>query len=161
MFAFARTVDDTSHDRETHVLHTNVFLSPFWHAVAHIALGFLRQFLEKGAGGAAASRTGDDLRREGAQTCSLENFLGYDHLLRTVAAGFRSQGNADGVADSLLKQHCKRRRRGDDALAAHARLGKAEVEGMVASRRQIGIDSDQVLDVADLAGKYDLVPPQA
>ena len=48
--------------------------------------------------------------------------------------GSGRERDADRVADALLQQHRHRRRRGDDAFRAHARLGEAEVQRVVAAR---------------------------
>ena len=74
------------------------------------------------------------MRRERAQPHGLQDLLRHDHLARAVAVGLRRERDADGVADALLQQHAHRRRRGDDALAAHAGLGEAEVQRIVAAR---------------------------
>jgi hypothetical protein len=47
--------------------------------------------------------------------------------------------------------------RGDDALAAHAGFGQAEMQRVVAARGEIAIDGDQVLHAADLGADHDHV----
>ena len=48
----------------------------------------------------------------------------------------------------------------DDALAAHARLGQAQVQRVVAAVGQRLVDADQLLDLADLAAEDDLLARQ-
>ena len=50
--------------------------------------------------------------------------------------GLGRQRHADRVADALLQQHGHRRGRRDDALAAHAGLGEAQVQRIVAASRE-------------------------
>ena len=54
--------------------------------------------------------------------------------LRAVAVRLGRERDADRVADAFLQQHGHRGGRGDDALRAHARLGEAEVQRVVAAR---------------------------
>src|SRR6478672_5355061 len=49
--------------------------------------------------------------------------------------GLRCQRDADRVADPFLQQDRERRRRRDRSLGAHARLGQAEMERIVAALR--------------------------
>ena len=87
----------------------------------------------------------------------LQDFLRDDDFARAVAAGLRGERNADRVADAFLQQNGKRRRRGDDALRAHARFGEAQMQCIVAARRQHAIDGDQVLDFRTLGRDHDPV----
>ena len=95
--------------------------------------------------------------REGAQPHGLEYFLGDDHFLSAVAAGFGGQGDANGVADALLQQHAHGRGGGHDALAAHAGFGEPQVQGVGAAARQIAVDGNQILHAADLGADDDHV----
>jgi len=72
-------------------------------------------------------------RREGPQAHGLQDLLRHDHLLRAVAARLWRERNADGVADAFLQQHGHRSGGGNDALRAHAGLGEAEVQRVVAA----------------------------
>ena len=120
-------------------------------------LDVARQLLEHRRGGAAAAGAGGDDRHERAQPHGLQDLLRHPHLLRAVAAGLGGQRYADGVADPLLQQDAHCGGGGDDALGAHAGLGKSEVQGVAAARRQHRVDGDQVLHGADLGRDDDLV----
>ena len=119
-------------------------------ASAEVVLDALGELLEDGRGGAPAAGAGGDHRHEGAEAHRLQELLRDRHLAGAVAAGLRRQRDADGVADALLQQERHRRRRGDDALGAHAGLGEAEMQGVVGARGELRIDRDQVLHLADL-----------
>ena len=78
-----------------------------------------------------------------------------------VASGLRREADPDRVADPSLQQERQAGRRGDDALGAHAGLGEAEVQRVVAPIRQPGVDLDQVLDAGHLGRQDDPVVPEA
>ena len=82
-----------------------------------------------------------------------------DHALHLglTEAGMGAKGTVASAAalSVLLQEHGHRRRRRDDALAAHARFGEAEMQRVVAAAREIGVDGDQVLHVRDLARQDD------
>jgi len=65
-------------------------------------LDFLGQHLEGLAGGASAAGAGRDDGQELPKAHGLQQFLRHLYLKRAVAAGFRGQRDADGVADALL-----------------------------------------------------------
>jgi hypothetical protein len=111
----------------------------------------LCQFLEECTGRASATRAGDNHWCESAQPHGLQHLLGNDHLLRTLATGLWSQRNTNGIADALLQQYRHRRSRRDDAFRAHAGLGQAEVQGIIATARQLTIDGNQILHAGHLA----------
>ena len=117
----------------------------------------LRQLLEELAGGAAATRAGGHHRRERAQAHGLQQFLRDDDFVGARLARLRRQRDADGVADAFLQQHRQRRRRGDDALAADAGLGQAEVQRVVAARGEVAVHRDQFLHAADLGAEHDAI----
>ena len=133
----ARTVDDAAHHGDVHRLPRpdSVRATPA-SAARRYAWMLLGQFLEDRAGGAAAARTGGDHRRERAQAHGLQDFLRDDDLARAVAVRLGRERNADRVADAFLQQHRHRRRRRDDALAAHAGFGQAQVQRIVAALRE-------------------------
>src|SRR5699024_3591075 len=62
VFAFARAVDDATHDGDRHVLDTNVLATPLRHAVADVRLNALGELLEVGARGSATAGAGDHHR---------------------------------------------------------------------------------------------------
>ena len=76
-----------------------------------------------------------------AQAHRLQDLLRHDDFLRAVAAGLRRERDADRVADAFLQQHGHAGGRGDDALRAHAGLGQAEVQRVVAARREVAVDA--------------------
>ena len=124
-----------------------------------MGLDVARQLLEHRRGRAAAAGAGGDQRHEGAKAHRLQNLLRHLHLQRAVAAGLGRQRDADRVADPLLQQDAQRRGGGDDALGAHARLGQAEMQRVVAARGQHAVDGDQVLHRRDLGGNDDAFAP--
>ncbi len=126
-----------------------------------MVLHHLGQLLEELGRGAAAAWTGRDHRRECTLPGCLQQLLRNDHFLRTRLARFGGQGNADGVADAFLQQHCQRRRRSHDALAADPRLGQAEVQREVRAQRKVAVDRDQLLHATDLGREHDAVTRQA
>ena len=139
-----------------HRLDAGMGRLPLRHLLAQVAFDFLRELLENRAGGAPAAGTGAHHRCEGAQSHGLEDLLRHLHFARTLAAGLGRERNADRVADAFLQQHCHRRRRGDDALGAHARLGQPEMQRVVAALAQAAVDRNEVLHLAHLAGDDDL-----
>ena len=78
-----------------------------------------------------------------------------------VAARLGRERDADRVADALVEQDREAGRRGDDALHAHARLGQAQVQRVVAARGEPAVDVDQVAHAADLGAEDDPVVAQA
>ncbi len=62
VLALARSIDDTTHHRDGHVLDADVLAAPLGHAMADVRLNALSEFLEIGARRAAAARAGDDHR---------------------------------------------------------------------------------------------------
>ena len=98
-----------------------------------------------------------DLGQERAQAHRLEDLLRDLDLALAGRAGLRRQRHPDRVADPLVEQDREAGRRGDDALVAHARLGQAEVERVVAARGEQAIDVDEVADAADLGADDDPV----
>src|SRR6266852_2186212 len=63
---------------------------PDGHLLAQVSLDLLGHFLEEGAGGAAASGAGGDLRGEAANAQRLQNLLRYPHFFCAISAGGRS-----------------------------------------------------------------------
>ena len=74
MLAFARTVDDAPHHSDFHGLHAWVLLAPHRHLSPKKIIDLFGQFLERGAGGAAAAGARRDAGHEIAQTQRLDNF---------------------------------------------------------------------------------------
>ncbi len=157
----AGAVDDAAHHRHVHLLDAGVARAPHRHLRAQVGLDLLGELLEVGARRAPAARAGGHHRREGAQAHRLQDLLRDDDLLRAVAARLRRERDADGVADALLQQHRQRRGGGDDALRAHAGLGEAQVQRVVAARGERAVDADQVLHGRDLAREHDALGRQA
>ena len=98
--------------------------------------------------------------QERAEAQRLEHLLRDLDLLRSVASGLRREADPDRVADPSLEQERQAGRRGDDALGAHAGLGQAEVQRVVAPIRQPGVDLDQVLDAGHLGRQDDAIVPE-
>ena len=105
--------------------------------------------------------TGGDQRRERAQPHRLQDLLRDDDLPCPIAARLRRQRDPDGVSDALLEEDPHTGGRRDDRLRAHPCLGQSEMQGMVATGREVGVDGDQVLHRAHLAGQYDVVARMA
>ena len=156
MLALARAIDDAAHDGHAQLLHTGVAGTPDGHLRAQKRVDALGQFLKKGAGGAAAARAGGDAGREGAQAQSLQDFQRHHHFLAARRIRLGGERHADGVADALLQQHSQRRSRGHRAFGAHAGLGQAEMQGIVATRRQGAVHRDEILHIGNLARQQDL-----
>src|SRR5208282_1512121 len=108
VLGFARSVDDAAHHRNVEALDAGIARLPFRHRVADEVLDAGRQFLEGGAGGAAAAGTGGDQRHEGAQADGLQQFLRHFDLEGAVAVRLWRERNADGIADALLQQYAHR-----------------------------------------------------
>src|SRR5690606_8316320 len=159
--AFARAVHHAAHHGDVHAFDARVAGAPYRHLAPQVRLDAVGQFLEERAAGAPATRAGHHHGRERPQVHGLQDFLGHDDFAGAVATRFGGERNAYGVADALLQQHRQRRRRGDDALAAHAGFGQAQVQGVVAACGQVAVDGDEVLHVADLARQDDGVAAQA
>ena len=109
----------------------------------------------------AAARAGADLRQERAQAHRLEDLLGDLHLALAGRAGLRRERDPDRVADALVEQDRQPGGRGDDALVPHPGLGQAQVERVVAARREQPVDVDQVADAGDLGADDDPVVAHA
>ena len=150
VLALARAVDDAAHDRDAQLLGARVRLAPDRHLLLEVALDLLGHLLEEGRGRPAAAGTGRDLRQERAQPHRLEDLLGDLHLALARRAGLRRERDPDRVADALVEQDGEARRGRDDALVAHARLGQAEVERVVAASGQQPVDVDEVAHARDL-----------
>ena len=150
-------VHHAAHDGDPHLLDAGTLRTPDRHLLPQVALDVLRHVLEEGAGGAAAAGAAGHLRREASQLQGLQDLLRHPHLLGAVAARRRRQGHANRVADALLEQHREPRRARHDPLGAHARLGEAEVQRIVAPSRQHAVDVDQVLHAGDLGAQDDPV----
>ena len=161
VLAFAGAVDHAAHHRHVHGFDAGILAAPDRHLGAQPVLDVLRQFLEHRAGGAAAAGTGGDQRGERAHAHDLQDFLGDLDFRGARFARLRRQRNADGVADAFLQQHRQRRGRGDDALAAHAGFGQAQMQRVIAARGQIAIHLDQILHARHLARQDDAVARQA
>ena len=108
-----------------------------------------------------AAGTGGHLRPERAQAERLEDLHRDADLLGAVAARLRRERHADRVADPLVEQDREGRGRGDRALHAHAGLGQAEVERIVAAARELAVDRHEVGHAADLRADDDAVVAQA
>ena len=83
----------------------------------------------------------------------LQNLLRDDDFFRAIAVRLGRERDADRVADAFLQQHGHAGGGGDDALAAHAGFGEAEMQRVVAARGELAIDVDQVLHAADLGAE--------
>ena len=84
VLALARAVDDAAHDRDLEFLDARVFVAfQDRHLRAQVVVDLLRQFLEGGAGGAAAAGAGGDARVERAQAQRLQDFGGDHDFLRS------------------------------------------------------------------------------
>ena len=161
MLALARTVDDAAHHGHLHVLDAWIAQLPQWHLGAQVLVDLLRQFLERGAGGAAASGACGHAGVERAQAERLQDLERDDHFLRARFARLGRQRNADRVADAFLQQHCQRSARRHGALGAHAGLREAQMQRVVAAPCQCTVDADEVLYARHLARQDDLVRSQA
>ena len=100
-------------------------------------------------------------RGEAPEAHALQDLLGDHNLLGAGRAGRRRERDADRVADAFLKEHGERSRRGDDALGADARLGKAEVERVAAAPCEHAVDGNEALDFGDLGAQHDAVGGKA
>ncbi|MCG3775837.1 MAG: hypothetical protein JW395_2683 [Nitrospira sp.] len=95
------------------------------------------------------------------QAKRLQDFLAGVDFFAAVPAGARGERHADGVADALLQQHGQRGGAPDLALHSHARLGKAEVQGLAGLGGEFLVELDEVTGGAGLYGNDDLVGTQA
>ena len=161
VFALARAVDDAAHHGHLHVFDARVACAPDRHGGTQEVVDLFRQFLERGAGGAATTGAGGDTGHEGTQPQRLKNLRGHHDLLRARFARLRRERDADGVADALLQQHGQRRRRCHGSLGAHAGFGQTQVQHMVGAAGQLLVHRDQVLHARDLAGQHDVVAVEA
>src|SRR5579862_1738428 len=105
VLALTGTVDDAAHDRDRHVLDTDVVFAPFGHALANMPLNAIGQLLEVSAGGAPAARAGGYQRRKRAQPHGLEQLLRDDDLAPAISVRLRRERYANGVANALLQQN--------------------------------------------------------
>ena len=96
-------------------------------------------------GRAPAARAGGYQRDEYPKAHGLQELLRHLHLERAVASRLWGQRDANRVADALLQQHAQRRRGRDDAFGAHARLGEAEMQGIIRPSPKVEVDRDQIL----------------
>ena len=160
MLALPGPIDDATHHGDRHLLDAVALFAPFGHAVANEPLDFLGEFLEVGARRAATAGACDDHGREGPQAHGLQYFLRNDDFLGAIAARLGRQRDANRVADAFLQQNSDRGGGRDDALAAHARFGQPQVQRVIAARRQIAVDRNQVLDATDFGADDDLVGAQ-
>ena len=108
-------------------------------------------------GGAAAAGAGGHHGHELPEAHHLQKLLGDDDLASAVAAGFRGQGDAYGVADASLQHDAHGGGGGDNALRAHAGFGQAQMQRVVGAAGEFGIDRDQVLYLAHLGRQDDAV----
>ena len=152
VLALAGAVDDAAHDRDVQGLDARIALLPDRHLRAQIGLDAIRQLLEIGARGPPAARAGGDLRRERAQPQRSAGSPGQTTTSCVRASpGLGVSDDPDGVADPLLEQDRERGAGRDDALGAHAGLGQAEMQGIVAAPGKLAIDRDQILHPLTLA----------
>ena len=161
VFGFPGAVDDAAHDGELELFDAGVLLLPLGHGRDEVGLDALGEFLEVGAGGAAAAGAACDLGHEAADGEGLEDLLGAADFFAAVSAGCGGEGDADGVADAGEKKWRESGGAGDDALHAHAGFGEAEVEGVVGAAGELGVDIDEVADAGDFGGEDDLVAAEA
>lgn len=142
VLGFAGAVDDAAHDGEFELFDAGVLLLPLGHGFDEVGLDALGELLEVGGGGAAAAGATGDLGHEGADAEGLEDLLAAADLFGAVAAWGGGEADADGVTDAGEEQGSEAGGGGDDAFHAHACLGEAEVEGVVAAAGELGVDVD-------------------
>ncbi len=160
MFGLTRTIDDTPHDRQRHVLGSVILKLPLRHFGADIVLHLTRQLLEKCTCCPTASRAGSHHRRKGTKPHGLQNFLSDNNFLSPRTTRLRSQRNSDRVANAFLKQNGQGSRRCDNTFRPHACFSQAEMKRIIRSLRQFAINGDQVLNAGNLAGQDDLFASQ-
>ena len=127
MFALARPIDDTAHDRNRHVLHAFIAGAPLVHFRTDVALHLAGEFLKNRTGSAPAPGTRGDQRHKRTQAHNLQKLLRDDHFLSAIASRFRRQRHPDRIANSTLEENRHRGGRGDNALGSHPRLGQAQM----------------------------------
>ena len=86
--------------------------------------------------------------------------LRHAHLLAAIAVGFRRERYPDRVADSLLQQERESGSAGDDPLHAHAGLGEAKMQWVVAPNGEEVIDVDEILHIGHLRADHDAIMRQ-
>src|ERR671935_176 len=104
VLAFARPVDDAAHDRDVERLDAGIAPLPLGHRGMNEPLDIAGELLERRRGRASAARAGGDQRHENAKAHGLQQLLRHLDLERAIAAGFRRERNAYGIADALLQQ---------------------------------------------------------
>ena len=161
VLGFAGAVHDAAHDGELHLFNTGVELLPLRHRGCDVVLHLLGQHLEVGGGGAPAAGAACDLRCKAADGECLQDLLGAADLFTAVAAGRGRKRDANGIADAFEQQRSEAGGGGYCALHAHAGFGESEVQCVVATRGEFGVDVDEVAHAADLCRKHNLVAAQA
>ncbi len=90
----------------------------------------------------------------------LQHLLSDCDFFRPIAVRLGGDRDADRVADPLGEQQRQAGGRGHDPLHAHARLGQAEVERVVAARGKSPIHLDQVAYAGNLGRENDPIVGQ-
>ena len=161
VFGFSGTVHYAAHDSDLHLFHARIAArarQAFALAGSSESVGHV---LEERAGGAAAARTRSHLRRESPQFERLQNLLTNNHLFSAIAVRQRSKRSSNRIADSFLQQHRKTGAWMRQFPSNPCRLPSARDAAHNRTGRQHPIDSDQILNTADLRAQDDLVCPQA
>ena len=156
VLALARAVDDAAHDRDRHLLDAGVFAPPLRHAVRGYGSGCAARVPGSRCWWCARSpgrRPPCGVKARSPMVCRI-SCATITSWVRSPSGSGRER-DADGVADALLQQHRHAGGGGDDALGAHAGLGEAQVQRVVAAARQVAIDGDQVLHAAHLGREDD------
>ena len=161
VFGLSGAVDDAAHDGDAQFFDAAMTVFPDGHLLADVALNLFGHLLKKGAGSAAASGAGGDLRGEASDVERLQDLLRHQDFLRAVAVGGGRERDTDGVADSFLQQNRHRGSAGDNALGSHAGLGKTEVQRIVAAGGEGAVDVNQALRAGDLGAQNDPVVRQS
>ena len=161
MLGFSGAVDDAAHDGQLEFFDAGVLLFPLGHGLDEVVLDALGELLKVGGGGAPAAGAARYLGHEAANGERLQNLLGAADFFGAVAAGGGGERDSDGVTDAGEEQRGKTGSGGYDALHAHAGFGEAEVEGVVATAGELGVDVDEVAYSRDFSGKDDLVAAEA
>ena len=145
LLGFARTVDDATDHGHVH-RHQQVLQAPFQlvHGLHHV------EVLPRTA------RAGDEVDATGAQVQGLEDVETDLDLLDRIG----SQGNPDGVADSLGQEHAQPHRRLHRAGAQAAGLGDAQVQGLLDLPGQQAIGGDGHEDVGGLDADLEVLEVQ-
>ncbi|QTK80304.1 hypothetical protein AT6N2_C2742 [Agrobacterium tumefaciens] len=161
VFAFAGAIDDAAHDGDVERLDTGIFLTPGRHVLTNVVLDVLGELLEDSGRGPSTAGTCRNDWNELTETHHLQQFLSHLHLTGTVAIRLGRERYADRVANAMLQHITHGGGGGDDALRTHARLGQAQMQGVVGSFRQHRIDGDQVLNLTDFSRQDDAIARQA